>query len=50
MKPRSHREVSQGPDTCFKIVPEQWNNVPKIVYEAIATIVASLDKTEMSTK
>ena len=50
MKPRSHRDVSQGPNTCFKIIPEQWNNVPKIVYEAIASVIETLDKTDSGVK
>ena len=44
MKPRSNREIKQPLNTCFRLVPEQWNNVPKIVYEAMAEIISTLDK------
>ena len=43
-RPRSHREVTQPMTTIFKIVPQEWNNVPKIVYEAIASIVSEFDQ------
>ena len=43
-RPRSHREVTQPPTTIFKITPQEWNNVPKIVYEAIACIVSEFDQ------
>lgn len=44
MKPRSNRDVSQAGNTFFKLVPDQWNNVPKIVYEATYEIITAIDK------
>ncbi len=42
-RPSSNREIKQSASTIFPIEPAEWNNVPKIVYEAIATVVAELD-------
>jgi len=36
--------VNQPQDTIFKIKPEEWNNVPSIIYEAIATLVSEQDR------
>ena len=44
MKPRSNRDVSQANNTFFKLIPDQWNNVPKIVYEATYEIITAIDK------
>jgi len=33
----------QGPDTVFKIIPEQWNNVPKIIYDSITALIYFTD-------
>jgi len=35
--------VDQPAGTVFKISPEAWNNVPIIVYEAVARIVSAVD-------
>lgn len=42
-RPLSNREIDQSGDTIFKINAEEWNNIPKIVYEAIAKIVLDFD-------
>jgi len=47
LKPKSHRDVQQGPKTIFKIIPEQWNNVPTIVYDAIYKLISTIDGNEM---
>jgi hypothetical protein len=36
--------LEQGRETVLKINPEEWNNVPVIVYESIFKIVSELDK------
>jgi hypothetical protein len=38
-RPYSNRDIEQSKGTILKINPEEWNNVPVIVYESIATIV-----------
>jgi len=40
----SNREVTQPDETVFKIKAGEWNNVPRIVYEAIVAIVNTLDE------
>ena len=40
------RKVQQPVTTVCKLEPEHWNNVPVIVYEAIAKIVAAVDDAE----
>lgn len=39
----THQEVKQAKDTCFRITPADWNNVPKIVYEAMTTLIERFD-------
>ena len=43
----SHRSlqqpIKQSDVTIFKINPIDWNNVPKIVYDAICSIITSFD-------
>ena len=41
--PRSLRKIEQSPETIYKIEPMLWNNVPPIVYEAVAVIICALD-------
>ena len=40
----SNREVTQPDETVFKVNAEDWNNVPRIIYEAIVTIINALDE------
>jgi hypothetical protein len=42
--PRSQRTVEQSPETIFKIEPILWNNVPPIVYEAVAVMIEAIDR------
>lgn len=42
-RPLSNREIDQSGETIFKFNAEEWNNIPKIVYEAIAKIVQDFD-------
>lgn len=44
-RPSTNREVPQTPDTVFAINPEEWNNVPKVVYEACYALVVEADAT-----
>ena len=40
-----HNGFSQAKDTVFKVDPEEWRNVPKIVYDAIAALIQNFDMT-----
>lgn len=40
----SHRDVPQKRDTVFRIRAEDWNNVPKVTYEAITALVIAFDE------
>ena len=39
----SHRDIPQKRDTVFRIRAEDWNNVPKVTYEAITALVIAFD-------
>ena len=41
--PPTHSPVKQDPYTAFKINPEDWNNVPKIIYDCLSTVINRLD-------
>ena len=47
---RSHRSVVQPVGTIFKLLPEHWNNVPVVVYEAVVAIIAAVDEGEVQKK
>ena len=40
----SHAAIKQQDQTLFKINPEDWNNVPKIVYDATCMIIVRTDQ------
>lgn len=44
------RPVKQAITTVLRIDPQDWNNVPKIIYEGIAKIVAAIDDAEAKKK
>ena len=35
----TNRDVDQKKDSIFVMNPEEWNNVPKIVYDAVIALV-----------
>ena len=35
--------IKEAKNTVLKINTEEWNNVPKIVYEAICSLVTAFD-------
>ena len=37
------REIQQPSGTVFEINPEDWNNVPKIIYDAVIVLVNEAD-------
>ena len=43
MRPRSHRDVGQPLNTCLKFVADDWNNVPKIVYESFVSLAETIN-------
>ena len=44
LRPRSHREIVQQGPTVFKIESDKWNNVPKVVFEAVVALVTQVDQ------
>ena len=46
----SQRPVKQAITTACRLEPADWNNVPKVVYEAIAKIVQFIDDGELKKK
>jgi hypothetical protein len=44
------RPIKQAITTILRIDPQDWNNVPTVVYEAVAKIVSSIDDTESKKK
>jgi hypothetical protein len=36
-------QIKQSDHTIFRLDPNEWNNVPRILYEAIGTIVNTYD-------
>lgn len=44
-RPCTNRDVTQTPDTVFAINPEEWNNVPKIVYDCCYSLIYEADAT-----
>ena len=46
----SNRDVQQSSDTIFRIRADEWNNVPKIVYEAMVTIINTIDSKNKASK
>lgn len=38
-------KIDQMAVSIFRIKPSEWNNVPRIVYDAVAAIVNAIDRT-----
>ena len=44
-RPSTNREVNLDSDSVFLIKPEDWNNVPKVIYECCFHLVSEADAT-----
>lgn len=42
-RPHSNREIENRDGTVLRFEAAEWNNVPKIVYESLITLVTHLD-------
>jgi len=38
-----HNKIDQSEHTIFKMDPSDWNNVPKILYDSVGTIITKYD-------
>ena len=39
-----HKKIKQEFNTIYKMEPDKWTNVPKVLYDSIGTIVTRWDQ------